>query len=315
MHPFENPFALNDPATGRVGLGCASLSREWVTESDAAGCVEAAWNAGIRAFDTAPMYGSGLSEHRLGRALAGQPRDTFVISSKVGRLVDDPDSNGVGTGWHYDYSAEGIKRSIAASLARLGVDRIDILFIHDADQHWESAIAEAWPVLENLRGQGVVRAVGAGMTQAPMLARFARETSMDLFLCAGRYSLLDRTALDELLPTCEEKGMGVLAAQMLHGGLIEGVPNPQIYYRPVPPEIEAKVARIAATCRAHGVPMAAAAIQFPLGHPAVRGVLTGPATADQVRQNLGWLKTEIPAALWDDLKRDGLLEPDTPTPA
>jgi D-threo-aldose 1-dehydrogenase len=309
-----NPYELNATTVPRVGLGCASISREWSTAEDAAETVAAAWERGIRYFDVAPMYGNGLAEHRLGQALAGKPRDSYVLSSKVGRIVDEPNADGVGIGWHFDFTADGIKRSLEASLARLGTDRIDLLLIHDAGGHWETAISEAWPVLEDLRGQGVVRAVGAGMTQAPMLARFARETSVDYFLLAGRYSLLDRTALDELFPRCVERGMGVLVAQMLHGGLIEGVPNPQIYYRPVPPEIAARVERIAAVCRDHGVPMAAAAIQFPLAHPAVRGIITGPGTREQVRQNLCWLEVEIPAALWAGLKREGLLEPDVPVP-
>ena len=309
-----NPYELNAPSVPRVGLGCASISREWSTTEDAAETVATAWERGIRYFDTAPFYGDGLSEHRLGQALAGQPRDSYVLSSKVGRIVDEPDANGVGTGCHFDFSADGVRRSLAASLERLGSDRIDLLLIHDPNDHWETAISEAWPVLEDFRSQGVVRAVGAGMTQAPMLARFARETTMDYFLLAGRYSLLDRTALDELFPLCVERGIGVLVAQMLHGGLIEGMPNPQIYYRPVPPEITARVDRIAAICRRYDVPVAAAAIQFPLAHPAVTGVITGPGTREQVNQNLGWLEVKIPGGLWADLKREGLLEPDVPVP-
>jgi len=312
-----NPYELNAPGVHRVGLGCASLARDGVSDSQAIATIETAWEHGIRYFDTAPMYGSGRSEHLVGTALAGQPRDGFVLSSKVGRLVDDPDTSGVGaswTSWHFDFTADGIRRSIEASLNRLRTDRIDLLFIHDAGQHWETAIDEAWPVLEDLRAQGVVRAVGAGMTEARTLARFARETTMDYFLVAGRYSLLDRTALDELFPLCAGKGMRALTAQMLHGGLIEGVPNPQIYYRPVTGEVQARVDRIATICRDHGVPMAAAAIQFPLAHPVVAGVITGPFSPDQVRQNLGWLDTTIPGGVWSDLKREGLLEADVPVP-
>jgi D-threo-aldose 1-dehydrogenase len=310
-----NPFELNLPGVPAVGLGCAALSYEGVSEDDAFGTVAAAWEAGIRTFDVAPYYGSGLAEHRLGRALAGVPRDAYTLSTKVGRLVDAPDSQGVGTGTHFDFTADGVRRSIEESLARLGKDRIDILLIHDAAGDMETALAEAWPVLADLRAQGIVRAIGAGMGQAPMLTRFAAETEMDVFLVAGPYGLLDRDALHELFPLCQEKGIEVMVAQMLQGGLIEGVPNPRFRYQPVPPEIEAQVARIAAICRRHGVPMAAAAIQFPLAHPVVSGVLTGPRNPDQFAQNLGWLQTPIPAALWDDLKQDGLLEPDVPVPA
>lgn len=310
-----NPFELNQgKAVGRVGIGTASFARAWSTDAEAVGGIEAAWERGIRYFDTAPMYGSGAAEHRLGMALAGQPRDSFVVSSKVGRLVDEPDANGVGASFHFDFSADGVKRSIEASLRRLGVDRIDMLFIHDADNHWGTAIEEAWPVLDDLRRQGVVRAVGSGMNQAPMQARFARETSMDFFLLAGRYSLLDRDGLEELFPVCLEKGMKVLVAQSLHGGLIDGVPDPQLYYRPTTPEIKDRVERIAAICHAHGVPTAAAAIQFPLAHPAVAGVLTGPSNAEQLAENLDWLNTDVPAEVWSSLKEAGLLEPDTPTP-
>ncbi len=312
------PFELNAPEVNRVGLGCASLARDGVTDHQGIATIEAAWEHGIRYFDTAPMYGSGRSEYLLGTALNGLRREDYVISSKVGRLVDDPDPNGVGPSWqswHFDFTSDGVKRSIEASMKRLRTDRIDLLLIHDPNDHWDTAISEAWPTLEDYRRQGVVRAVGAGMTQAPMLARFAEETTMDFFLVAGRYSLLDRSALDELFPICAEKGMRALPAQMLHGGLIDGVPNPQIYYRPVTEEIAERVDRIAAICRRHGVPMAAAAIQFPLAHPVVAGVITGPFSPDQVDQNLGWLAAEIPEGVWSDLKREGLLEADVPVPA
>jgi len=310
-----NPFELNQgDAVRRVGLGCASFARAWSTDADAEGGIGLAWERGIRYFDTAPMYGSGAAEYRLGMALVGQPPDSFVVSSKVGRIVDDPDENGVGESWHFDFTADGIRRSIEASLRRLRMDRIDILFIHDPNDYWQTAIDEAWPVLEDLRSQGIVRAVGAGMTQAPMLARFARETSMDIFLLAGRYSLLDRTALDEFFPVCLEKGMSVLVAQALHGGLIDGVPDPQLYYRPTTEETRARVERIATICHAHGVPTAAAAIQFPLAHPAVAGVLTGPSNAEQLAQNLSWLEANVPPEVWAQLKEAALLEPETPIP-
>ncbi len=309
-----NPYQLNDPGASRVGLGCASISREGTTDAQAEETILAAWENGVRYVDTAPMYGNGLSELRVGHTLAGIPRDNYILSTKVGRLVDDIRADGVGRGWHFDFTADGIKRSVEASLGRIGVDRADILFIHDPDQHWETAFNEALPVLQDFKRQGVVRAIGAGMTQAPMLARFAQEADLDIFLLAGRYSLLNRDALNELFPLCEERGISVLVAQMLHGGLIEGVPDPQIFYRPVDDATRKRVERIAEVCRRFALPMAAAAIQFPLAHPAVTGVLTGPSTGDQVRQNLGWLETSIPDELWTDLKANGLLEPDVPVP-
>jgi D-threo-aldose 1-dehydrogenase len=309
-----NPYALNAPAVSRVGLGCASIGGEGAADAQAEETILAAWENGVRYLDTAPLYGNGLSELRVGRTLAGVPRDDYIISTKVGRLVDDIRPDGTGRDWHYDFTADGIKRSVEASLTRLGIDRADILFIHDPDQHWESAFNEALPVLEDFRRQGVVRAIGVGMTQAPMLARFAQETDLDIFLLAGRYSLLNRDALNELFPICEERGISVLVAQMLHGGLIEGVPDPQIFYQPVDDSTRKRVERIAEVCRRFEVPMAAAAIQFPLAHPAVTGVLTGPSTGDQVRQNLGWLETAIADELWADLKANGLLEPNVPVP-
>ena len=309
-----NPFELN-VIHAPVGYGTAGMSRPESSEQVAAEVFRTAWDAGIRYFDTAPMYGSGLAEVRIGRMLAGVPRDDYVLSSKVGRLVEGASvPTSAGTGWIFDFSADGIKRSIDASLTRLGLDRIDILFIHDPDNHWEMAISEAWPVLEDLRSQGVVRAVGAGMTRVPLLTRLARETSMDVFLLAGRYTLLVTEGMDELLPLCQEKRISVVVAQSLHGGLIEGVPNPQLHYQPVDAKTRDRVERIAAICHAYGVPTAAAAIQFPLAHPAVTGLLTGPETGEQLRSNLEWMRAPIPPEVWTELKAAGLLRQDASVP-
>ncbi|HEU0164283.1 MAG TPA: aldo/keto reductase, partial [Thermomicrobiales bacterium] len=225
-----------------------------------------------------------------------------------------PDVRSAGTDWYYDFSADGIKRSIAESLKRLQLDRVDILYIHDADDYVDQAVAEAWPVIEQLRSEGVVRAVCAGNTTVPTLLRFARETTMDFFLVAGRYTMLADDAQDELLPLCIEKGIGIVIAQALHGGLIDGVADPQLYYQPTDDATKAKVARIAAICHAYGVPTAAAAIQFPLAHPAVAGVLTGPETAEQLRGNLEWVTTDVPVAIWAELKAEGLLRQDAVVP-
>lgn len=311
----RRPVGTTSLTIPRLGLGAAALSKE--PEDIALGCVTSAWENGIRSFDTAPMYTFGRSEWLLGKALAGMPRDEFVLSTKVGRVVrgSSPEHELVGDRWEFDFSADAVKRSIEQSLTRLSMDRIDILFIHDPDNHWEAAINEAWPVLEDLRSQGVVKAVGAGMTQVPMLMRFARETTMDVFLLAGRYSLLDTSAHPELYSLTQERGISVLIAQALHGGLIEGVPNPQIYYRPVDEATKARVDDIAKICRSYGVPMAAAAIQFPLAHPAVTGLITGPSNRAQLHQNLGWLDVPIPDELWGDLKQAGILREDVPVPS
>jgi len=189
------------------------------------------------------MYGDGRAEARVGKVLAGRPRASYVLSSKVGRLVrpGHPDSAGTGHDWIYDYTRDGILLSLEESLARLGVDHLDIAYIHDCDSHWDDAITYAWPTLDDLRSQGVLRSIGVGMTQAPMPARFVRETSIDVLLLAGRYSLIDAEGLDELLPLCVEKNVSVVPAQTLHGGLIEGGPDLTYHYRPVDPETRAKV--------------------------------------------------------------------------
>lgn len=270
----------------------------------------------MRYFDTAPMYGTGLSERLVGSMLRGRPRDEYVLSTKVGRLVrpGHPETARTGSDWIYDYSRDAVLTSLDESLRRLGVDRVDMVFIHDPDNHWRQALDGAWPTLAQLRDEGVIRAVGVGMTQAPMLARFIRETDIDVVLEAGVYSLLDTQALWELLPEAERRGVGVIAAQAMHGGLIDGAPNPQFRYRPVDDETRAKVARIAKICHDNGVPTAAAAIQFPLAHPMVDCVLTGPASPAQLAENLVWATTPIPSGVWERLRQEALLPPDAPVP-
>jgi D-threo-aldose 1-dehydrogenase len=271
----------------------------------------------MRYFDTAPMYGSGRSERLVGAALRSVPRGEYVLSTKVGRLVrpGHPDTARTAADWIYDFSREGVLTSLEESLLRLGVDAVDMVFIHDPDDHWPQAVDEAWPALARLRDEGVVRAVGVGMVQAPLLARFVRETDVDVMLAAGVYTLLDTQAAVELLPQARERGVTVVAAQSLHGGLIDGVPHPMFRYRPVDDAIRAKTARIAAICHACGVPTAAAALQFPLGHPAVGCVLTGPASRKQLEENLAWAAEPVPREVWERLREEGLLAPDVPVPS
>ena len=237
---------------GRAGIrvtpfafGSAAIGRTEVTDDAATATLTAALDAGVSYVDTAPMYSDGRAERRVGAALAGRARDSYVLSSKVGRLVrpGHPDSAGTGHDWIYDYSRDGILRSLDESLARLGVDHLDIAYIHDCDGHWDDAIRYAWPTLDRLRSEGVVRSIGVGMTQAPMPARFVRETTMDVVLLAGRYSLIDPEGLDELLPLCVERDVSVVAAQTLHGGLIVGG-DPSYHYRAVDPGTQAKVEAI-----------------------------------------------------------------------
>jgi D-threo-aldose 1-dehydrogenase len=245
----------------------------------------------------------------VGQALRGRPRGDYLLSTKVGRLVrpGHPD-------WIYDFSRDGVLTSLEESLRRLGVDHVDMVFIHDPDRHWQQALEGAWPTLAALRDKGVIGAVGVGMTQAPMLARFIRETDVDVVLAAGVYTLLDTQGCLELLPEAQRRGVAVIAAQSMHGGLIDGTANPQFRYRPVDEPTRAKVAHIAEICHEHGVPTAAAAIQFPLGHPAVTCVLTGPASRKQLGENLAWSTLPVPPAVWARLRSAGLLPPDVPVP-
>ena len=299
----------------RLGLGTAAIGDAHVTEADAEATIRAAWDAGIRHFDTAPMYGNGASEVRLGRALAAYPRDEYVLSTKVGRLIPGhEDGDGVGDSWVYDFSADGVRRSVAASLRRLGIDRVDMLLIHDPDEHFDAALNEAYPVLAGLREERVVSAIGFGMTQIPLPVRFVRETDMDVLLLAGRYTLLDPEGAHELLPLCVKRGVAVMNAQSLHGGLIAGQPNPRFHYQPVDPATQAKLDVIRRVCDRYGLPTAAAALQFPLAHPAVVSVLTGPSTGDQMRGNLAWAEMHVSDDLWADLKSEGILPDDVPTP-
>ena len=316
MDPFARvPVGTTGLRISQLGFGSAAIGDPQVSEADAEATVRAAWDAGVRTFDTAPMYGNGRAEFRLGRALASYPRDEYVLSTKVGRLVQGhEDGGGIGTDWVYDLSDDGIRRSVAASLRRLGADRIDVLLIHDPDDHPDAALNEAYPVLADLRAQGVVSAIGFGMTQVPLPVRFARETDMDVLLLAGRYTLLDTTAAEELLPLCAERGVSVLNAQSLHGGLIEGQRDPRFHYQPVDPATQAKVETIREICDRYGVPTAAPAIQFPLAHPAVVSVLTGPSSAGQLIGNIAWAEMEIARDLWTDLKREGILTEDLPVP-
>lgn len=301
----------------RLGFGAAAIANEGVGVGQALDCVDAAWERGMRYFDTAPMYGAGHSERLVGLALKDRPRAEYVLSTKVGRLVrpSHPDTAKTNAPWIYDFSRDGILTSLEESLTRLGIDSVDVLYIHDPDDHWREALEGAWPTVARLRDEGVVRAVGVGMVQAPMLARFIRETDIDLVLAAGVYTLLDTQAVDELLPEAERRGVGVVAAQSLHGGLIDGVADAMFRYRPVDEQTRGKTARIARICHEFGVPTAAVALQFPRGHPAVQCVLTGPASRAQLEENLAWASWPIPSGVWVRLREEGLLPPEVPAPS
>jgi D-threo-aldose 1-dehydrogenase len=308
------------------GAQIGNLYRE-TSDEEAAGAVAAAWEVGIRYFDSAPHYGLGLSERRLGAALRAHPRDEYVISTKVGRLLEPATSAAVdGEGFavaaavrrRWDFSRDGVRRSLEDSLARLGLDRVDILFMHDPDEHWREAVEQAYPALAELRDQGVVRAIGAGMNQSEMLTRFVRHTDIDLVMLAGRYTLLEQGALDELLPECERRGVGVIAVGVFNSGLLsrpDPKPGSKYNYADAPGELLERAARIAAVCARHGSSLPAAALHFPLGHPAVVSVGVGIRTAEQARRNHELFSARVPAELWEELKADGLLRADVPVPS
>jgi D-threo-aldose 1-dehydrogenase len=323
----------------QLGFGGAPIGGLFtaVTDEDAVATVRHAWDLGIRYFDTAPLYGYGDSELRTGVALAGLPRDEFTVSTKVGRLVRDADAirRGAevdrqefggrenafyaGTGSRrmvFDYSFDGVLRSVEESLERLGLEHLDIALIHDPDDHWEEAIGGAYPALGRLRDEGVVGAIGAGMNQSAMLARFAREGDFDVFLLAGRYTLLDQSALEELLPTCEERGISIVVGGAMNSGILaDPRPGSRFNYVPAAPAIVERAARLAAVCERHGVPLKAAAAQFPLAHPAVVSLVAGVRRIDHLEEYPALLSHRIPADLWVDLRAEGLLDPSAPVPA
>jgi len=308
---------------GRTGLDVTALSVGTaplgglftpVTGDQAAATLQRAWELGIRTFDTAPLYGLGAAEERLGAFLATKPRDDYVISSKVGRLIRpaaEVEAAHDVSGWAdaagrvpvFDFSHDGVLRSIEESLARLQTDRIDVLLIHDPDSHHDEAVAGAYPALRRLRDEGVVRAIGAGMNQVEMLGRFAREIDLDCFLVAGRYTLLEQPALDELFPLCTEKDIAVLAGGVFNSGLLAdpNIPGVTYDYAPAPDALIARARELGRICERHGVPLKAAALQFPFCHPAVATVLTGVRTPDEITENVQLFGLEIPAELWDEI--------------
>jgi D-threo-aldose 1-dehydrogenase len=308
----------------RLGLGSAPLGGlfQAVTDDEAHHVIEAAWQSGIRFFDTAPQYGNGLAEQRFGAVLSTKPRDQFVLATKVGRLLraDAPPQSDTFPGAPplnpvFDFSYDGVMRSVEESVTRLGIDRIDILHIHDPDEHFAEALSGAYPALDRLRAEGTIKAVGAGMNQAEMLARFAREANFDCFLLAGRYTLLDQVGLKELLPLCVERGIAIIAGGVFNSGILaDPRPGTHYNYQAAPDELVRRAARIKAVCERHGVSQKAVAIQFPLGHPAVQTVLTGCRSVDELNENVDAFQAPIPPTVWEDLKADGLLAAEAPVP-
>ncbi len=323
-----------------LGLGGAPLGDlfERLGEAAAFATVTTAYEAGIRMFDTSPHYGNGLSEARFGNGLRDRPRASYLLSTKVGRWMDPskapvregPDTSpGFAGGMPhravFDYSFDGTLRSVEQSLLRTGLAQFDILMIHDCDvwthgpamieQRFTEAMGGAYPALDRLRREGLVKAIGLGVNEADMCERFARAGDFDVMMLAGRYSLLEQPALQSFLPLAEAKGIAVLLAGVFNSGILAtgAVPGARYNYAPAPPAVLAKVARIEAACRAHGVTLRQAALAFARQHPAVATLVLGAVKPEEIRANVADVEVAVPSALWATLKGEGLLDAGAPT--
>jgi len=300
----------------RLGFGGAPLGGQMPEGEDdrAAAMVRRGYDLGVRYFDTAPLYGAGRSERRYGLALPDLPREQFALSTKVGS-VTDPDGAG-GTRVVHDYSRDRVLRSLEDSLQRLRLDRVDIVLIHDPDDHYDQAMSEAYPTLAELRSQGVIKAIGAGMNQWQMLARLARDGDFDCFLLAGRYTLLDQSGLAELLPLCVEKRISIILGGPYNSGILASdlSSSATFNYETTPPDMLERARRTKSVCDRHGVPLKAAALQFGLAHPAVASTIPGAASISEVEENVRMAGHPIPEALWQDLRAEGLVPAEAPTP-
>lgn len=307
----------------KLGLGTAAMPGLYtaVDSADAVAAIRSTFELGLNFIDTAPMYGHGRSEELLGEGLAGIPRDSYVLSTKVGRLLkpEEPakmaDSQWKNVGpyqWYFDFSYDAVMRSVEESLKRIKVDRIDVLLIHDPDNYWEAAIRGAYPAVHKLREQGVVKAIGAGMNQWQMLKRFAEEGDFDCFLLAGRYTLIDHTALAEFLPMCERKGISIIIGGPYNSGILAG--GTTFDYVPAPPELLENVRQITAVCQSYDVDLKAAALQFPFAHPTVASVIPGARIPGELKENFRLLSAPIPTALWAELQEKKLIPEGIPVP-
>ncbi|HEY4345497.1 MAG TPA: aldo/keto reductase [Parvibaculum sp.] len=320
-----------------LGFGAAPIGNLYrpLPDADVEALLESAWAAGLRYFDTAPLYGFGLSETRLGRFLQTKPRDEFVISTKVGRLLKP------NAGWHeqrdafidaapfepvYDYSYDGVMRSVEESLQRLGLAEIDIALMHDigtathGEAHPEKmrlAMTGGYRALDVLRDEGRLRAIGIGANEWEVCAEAMNHGRWDAFLLAGRYTLLEQEPLDTFFPLCAKAGVGLVIGGAFNSGILATGPvdGAHFNYGNAPAEVVARVRRLDEICRAHGVPLPAAALQFPRAHPLVASVIPGVATKTELSSAMDWAARKIPAALWSDLKAEGLLSPGAPVPA
>lgn len=336
---LNNRTARPVPLT-TMGMGGAPLGNLYrkVTEEDAQATLQAAYDAGIRYFDTAPQYGLGRSEHRFGEAIQRFGRDTIQLSTKIGRLlvdcapdevtpeafVDVPQKRIV-----FDYTYDGVMRSYEASRARIGVENADILLVHDVDvfsqgsqEASDAKVRElfdggGYRALDELRSAGDVAAIGAGVNEWQVCERLLGLGDFDGFLLAGRYTLLEQEALDSFLPLCVERDVGIILGGPYNSGILATgpIPGAKYNYDDAPPDILARTRQIQSVCAAHSTPLIAAALQFVMGHPAVKTVIPGAVNADEVRANVAVFQTEIPDGLWNDLRGEGLIRADAPLPS
>ena len=331
-------FGRTDLMVTDMGFGAAPIGnfQRPITEEVAGAMVERAWDAGMRYFDTAPYYGHGLSEARLGHSLRWKKRSDFVLSSKVGRVLKAAPRTAIDfTPWvdglpfvcHFDYSYDCTMRSFEDSLQRLGLEHIDILFIHDADVfthgpekqkiYFKQAMEGSYPALVKLKEQGAVKAIGVGVNNWEVMLDFMKQGDFDCLLMAGRYTLLEQEPLDELLPLCDKRNAAIVIGGGLNSGILAtgAVPGAKYNYAPAPEAIMEKVRKIEAVCKMHKVPLPAAALQFLLAHPAVASHVPGTRTVEQMEQNIAWISHPIPKDFWAELKHKKLLREDAPVPA
>jgi len=309
-----------------IGLGSAPLGGLFspVSDADAYATLERGWSGGIRFYDTAPLYGFGLAERRLGTFLRQQPRDSYVISTKVGRLLRAPDGAAAEDDFYksgqrerpvFDFSYDGVMRSVEESLTRLGLDRVDVLLVHDPDDHYDDAVSGAFRALQRLRDDGTVKAIGAGMNQSEMPVRFAEVVPVDCFLLAGRYTLLDQGALDALFPVCTAKHIGILLGGIYNSGILaDPRTSAKFNYQDADATLIARALELDELCRKHGTELRAAALQFGMAHPAVTVAVMGARNAAEIADNIAMSQATIPQAFWQELRARNLVDARAPLP-
>jgi D-threo-aldose 1-dehydrogenase len=337
MNPNQKRrFGRVDLQVSAFAFGTAPIGNflKPIPESEAEAMVHTAWSAGVRFYDTAPMYGHGLAELRTGHYLRWKPRDEFVLASKVGRVLKParrdtidfaPWADAAPFTTRFDYSYDGTMRSFEDSLQRLGLESMDMCFIHDIDgftrgadqpEVFKTAMDGCWKALGKLRSERLVKAIGVGVNEWEVCYEALKQRDFDCFLLAGRYTLLEQDALNDFLPLCQERGAAVVVGGGFNSGILAtgARPGAKYNYSPAPASIMERVARIEKVCATHAVPLPAAALQFVVAHPAIPSFIAGTRTVEQLKQNLAWFSHPIPPDYWSDLKRQGLLREDAPTP-